>query len=77
MLKRITNFYLEVKEEQETMMEKTEQYDSELSKLGETNTKLKKSIKLLKDDFSTLTQKQGTNSMTQVPVLFSTSLLKP
>lgn len=77
MLKRITNFYLEVKEEQETMMEKIEQYDLELHKLGETNTKLKKSIKLLKDDFSTLTQKQGTNSMIQVPVLFSTSLLKP
>lgn len=72
-MRQITNFYLEIKEEQDTMTEKLEQYDQEILKLEESNSKMKKSIKLLKDDFSRMTQKQGRGHLSQAPVWCSTS----
>lgn len=71
-MRQITNFYLEIKEDQDTMTEKLEQYDQEIIKLEESNSKMKKSIKLLKDDFSRMTQKQGRKDVTKVLVWCST-----
>jgi predicted nucleic acid-binding Zn-ribbon protein len=63
---RMGHFYLETKEEYETATESINGLDDELQvssgltqRLEEKNSQLKKKVKILKEDFSHLTEKKG------------------